>query len=320
MLPVDHQRQRPAERGILDLEEVGRVDGRVGVAVGEMGGVGRNEADAEKNGTRRRVHRCSQVDLRDFGRARDQELVRRQDGDAVGRERRRAGDRRDRRRCRGQVGLEYRAGRVRLREEDDTLTGIREREMARPVQAARDHDVRVQYEVEAGDRARVGADIEETAVRAHQDTARIRDRRRHRLHAAAQRDALDVSARELRDVGETVRFVQSDLVDAVHPRGHHGRRRPVHVAQSEPQQRPRPLRHIGMNAVDAERNVRRSVVARAEHGLGVRVGVDGNDLARPGVGRVELVGADPVGTTGQICIAGCDRNRYGEGHVGLRID
>ena len=251
VLPVDHQRQRPAERAVLHLEEVRRVDRRVGVAVREVRRVGRDEADAEQDGPGRRVHGRGEVDLLDLRCARDEQLVRRQDGDAVRRERGRARDVGVRRRRRRQVDLHHPPGRVRLRDEDHALARVRERHVTRPVQAARDHVVHVEDEVEAGDRPRVGAHVEEASVSRNEYAAGIGDGRDDSLRAVAQVDALDVAAGELADVRVTVGLVEGDLVDAVHSRGDHGRGRTIHIGEAEPKQRPGILGDIGVDTVDA---------------------------------------------------------------------
>ena len=282
-----------------------------------MGGVRGHEADPEEDRARRRVHRSRQVDLHHLRRAGDQELVGGEDLDAVGREGRRAGDRRDGRRGRGEVGLEHRPRRVGLREEDHALAGVRPGEMAGPVQAAGNHVVRVRHEVEAGDRARVGAHVEEAAVAGDEHAAWIGDRRGDHLVAGAQVDPLDVAARELRHVREAVRLVQGDLVDAVQSGGHHGRGGPVHVRQAEPEQRAGRLGDVGMEAVGAQGHVGRAAVAGAEHRLDVRVAGDGADGARAGVGDVELVGTEAVRRPDCVCKAGGDGYRNGWRHLGL---
>ena len=72
--------------------------------------------------------------------------------------------------------------------------------------------------------------------------------------------------------------------------------------QAEAEQRAGGTVHdIGMHSIDAEFNVRWTVVPGADDGLDVSVGVYGADIARrANVGNVKLVGSEAIATTDGI--------------------
>ena len=136
-------------------------------------------------------------------------------------------------------------------------------------------------EVEAGDGARIAADVKEAAVGGDEHAARTGDRCHHLLGAGRQRDALDLAAGKLRYVGDAVGFVQRNLVDAVEAGGHHGGGGAVDVGEAEAEQCAGVFGDVGVKAIDAEFDIRRSVVAGADDGLDVGVGRDGAMMFAP---------------------------------------
>src|SRR5208337_1511140 len=179
---------------------------------------------------------------------------------------------------------------------------------------ARNHDTYVRQEVETGDGARVAAHINETTVAGHQHAAGRGNCCHNRFGAGSQIDLLYVAAREFRHVGDAMRFIQRNLVNAVQSGSDHRGSSAVHIAQAEAKQCAGTFRDKGMKAIDAELNIVRSVEPAAEHGLDVSVGGHGADVACTGVGNVKLIATDAIGTTKQIGKTASDGRRYGERH------
>src|SRR5215472_15149007 len=72
--PVDHERQRASKGAVFDLEEIGRIDSGIRITAGKVRGIGRHEADAEKNRPSRRIHGSGQVNFADDRRTSNKKL------------------------------------------------------------------------------------------------------------------------------------------------------------------------------------------------------------------------------------------------------
>ena len=114
-----------------------------------------------------------------------------------------------------------------------------------------------------------------------------------------------------------MRFVQSNLVDAVEAGGYHRGGGAVHAGQTNFEQRPWVFRDVGMQAIAAEFDIAREVISGAKNGLDMRVRVHGDDLACAIIGDVELIGSEAVATAAEIGKPGGNVGGNGEWHRNL---